>query len=82
MPLAISSRRTSPLSVEGPRVQMIFVFLMLITSNFLYSTLYLNAAARSAAFGRLRHSGPAAAKDANMVVLKTIPHYIINAWIQ
>ena len=41
MPLAISSRRTPSLSVEGPRVQIIFVFLIQNTSVYVLTLSFI-----------------------------------------
>ena len=69
MPFAIRSRRTSPLSVEGPRVQMIFVFLIKYLQRLRYNALYLDAAAQAGcSLAGSDCFAPAAAVYANMAV--------------
>lgn len=69
MPFAIRSRRTSPLSVEGPRVQMIFVFLIKYLQRSRYNALYLDAAAQAGcSLAGSDCFAPAAAVYANMAV--------------
>ena len=46
-PEDVYKRQTSPLSVEGPRVQMIFVFLIKYLQRSRYNALYLDAAAQA-----------------------------------